>query len=165
MSIYQTSTDDLALLVSAAIGFSVPATHYSIIGIMPTPSGESPYNTKIRIKFGPPSIYVGEKTLYYDRLNLADLDHLHPFTDGRLKARAGPGISVSGLFPALRDGLGINFTVADLEETIATEDEGGAQVILRAKPTSPGWYGEYTAKMSPYQNFSILFFSTTLSGY
>lgn len=165
MSIYQTSNDDLALLISAVVGTSVLSTHFTVLGIIPTPAGESTYNTKIRIKFITPSNYIGEKTFYYDRLNLADLEHLHPFTNGRLKARGGPGLSVYSLFPALRDGLGINFTTADLEETIATEDDVAAQVVLKAKASSPGWYGSYTAKMSPYQNFSVLFFSTDLTGY
>lgn len=165
MSIYQTSNDDLALLISAAVGTTVLSTHYTILGITPTPAGESTYNTKIRIKFVSPSIYSGEKTLYFDRLNLADLSHLHPFTDGRLKSGAASGLSVYSLFTSLRDGLGINFTTTDLEETFATPDEVACQVVLKAKSTSLGWYGEYTVKMSSYPNFSVLFFSTDLVGY
>lgn len=165
MSIYQTPSDDLALLISAAVGTSVPSTHYTITGLIPTPAGESTYNTKIRVKFVSPSIYSGEKTLYYDRLNLADIGNLHPFTDGRIKSQAGPGTSLYILFQNLRDSLGIQFDTNELEETFGVDDGAGISFVLKAKPKALGWVGTHTQKFSYYPNIVNAFWGSGLAGF
>lgn len=165
MSIYQTAADDLALLLTATTGVSILSTHFTVVAIAPTLNGESVYNTKIRIKFVSPSTLTGEKTFYYDRLNLADLEHLHPFTDGRLRSAGGIGTSLYNLFPALRNGLGIQFTQADVVETFGEDDGIGIKIQLLAKPSSVGWFGTYSVKMAGYPNISEAFHSQHVLGF
>lgn len=165
MSIYQKSKDDLALAISASMGKVIIASHFNILGIRPTPAGQSERNTKIAIEMSTTSAYTGRKIFYYDRLDLANFAKLRSFPPGgQSRLRVGRDLNAHDILDTIRDALGVNFNVLDIENNTTIAYPGGTSLLLKAKPESLGWVGEYTLKFKDIPDISEAFYQTSLPG-
>jgi hypothetical protein len=167
VSTYQKPIDDLAALISTAVGAAITTAHFTVDGILPTKNDASAYNTKASISMTAASTaYKGRKTFYYDRLQLDSLGRTNLLRPTRRSVvGAGVGTSIYLLFNELRDTLGIQFDINELEETFAFDDGEGVSVVLKAKPKALGWIGTYTQKFSYYPNIVNAFWGNGLSGF
>lgn len=167
MSIYQKSFDDLILAINAKTGTTFLAAQLQATSVRPTKVGESAFNTKIRIDSPSTSIYRGGKVFYYDRLDLAGFSNFGTFLpSGRYRTAINAGAKVSELLNDLRDSIGVTFDMTDLEDNVTYIDEsGGCSVLLKAKPGSVGWIGEFALKFAVPPNIINAFFSPGLVGF
>lgn len=164
MSIYQASKDDLAALLTTASGVPITSSQFDIILMRPTVAADnSVFNTRIRVNFNSTATLAGAKDFFFDRLNLADLPKLNYFTSAtRYRAVVGVGLALTSILTIIRDNTGAVFTSADLEDQTTTGDSSGVSVILRAKSTSVGWYGECVANFSLPPSISTVFTTDVL---
>lgn len=168
MSIYQKPIDDLIALVNAKNGTTFTAAQLPIKALRPTPAGESTKNTKIMFEaLSTDPNWRGTKILYYDRLNLADLGNLPSFLpNGRFRTSINPGLKASALLAEIRNSVGVQFDMTDIEDTTAIADQNNASdLLLKAKPGSLGWVGEFVLKFATPPNISTAFFSSNLQGF
>ena len=168
MSTYQKSFDDIVSLINAKATLMLTASQLNILGMIPTPAGESTYNTKMRVSvISTDPTWRGEKTFYYDRLNLARFGDLLTFLpEGRLRIPANLGVSSYALFSELRDALGVQFETTEIEDTTTYLDSNdGVSLLLKAKPKARGWTGEFIVKFKNPPNIATAFYSTNLIGF
>jgi hypothetical protein len=160
VTVYATSLGDLTSLINAKTSAAL-TNEFDVIGIIATPSGESPRNTKAMLQAKTTStVYQGRKVIYYDRLNLADLAKFQYF-----KVPIEEDISIYAALNLLRDALGIKFTTDDLVETQTVLTETGVEVTLTAKPGSLGWTGTVTLEFNELPHISTAFYSDKLNGF
>jgi len=159
VTVYVTSLDDLTSLVNAKASVSLTG-EFDVIGIIPTPSGESAKNTKVMLQAKTTSLYQGRKVIYYDRLNLADLAKFQYYS-----IPIAADVSLHDELVTLRDAFGIKFATTDIENTVTVETENGVEVHLVAKSDSLGWYGEATLLLSDLPHISTAFDSDRLNGF
>ena len=87
------------------------------------------------------SPYQGAQTVYYTRLNLADLAILLP------QPIPGNGwTTVADFWAVLNANYGLNFVAGDLNDTdaLTIASDGSGSVTLKAQPNSMGWIGQVT---------------------
>jgi hypothetical protein len=106
--------------------------------------------------------YQGAQTVYYRRLNLADLAILLP------QPIYGHGwTTVADFWAVLNANFGLNFVPGDLNDSTALVigSDGSGSVTLTAQPNSLGWIGSVTL---PFQagnyDLATVATGTTLSG-
>lgn len=168
MSTYQKSFDDIVSLINAKATLTLTAAQLNVVGVIPTPVGESTYNTKMKVSvISTDPTWRGEKTFYYDRLDLARFGDLLMFLpDSRLRIPANVGVSSYALFNELRDALGVQFETTEIEDTTTYLDgEAGVNLLIKAKPKARGWTGEFIVKFKNPPNISTAFHSTNLLGF
>ena len=160
MTVYATSLGDLTSLINAKTSAAL-TNEFDVIGLIATPVGESPCNTKAMLQAKTTSAsYQGRKVIYYDRLNLADLAKFQYF-----KIPMEEDVSLYSMFNTLRDGLGIKFTEDDLVDAQSVATETGVAITLTAKPLSLGWYGTVTLEFAGLPHISTAFYSDKLNGF
>ena len=85
--------------------------------------------------------YQGAQTVYYKRLNLADLTTLLP------QPILGNGwATVADFWAVLNANFGLNFVAGDLNDTdaLVINGDGTGSVTLKAQAASRGWIGQVT---------------------
>ncbi|BDD79837.1 hypothetical protein [Burkholderia phage FLC9] len=166
MSLYQNSSDDLALMISAASGVTVTSSQFTVQGLKPTTAAEkagvaSGKNTKISVLMNPGAPLRGSMTLYYDRLDLGAWSNFSP-----VLITAAPSNDVSTVLNTIRDQYGFTLTMADIADAQTfTASDGNTHVVLTALSTSLGYTGTFECIMAPLPNISNLFYSSVLSGF
>lgn len=134
--------------------FGTPAQHDDATGAT---------NTSLSITVSDPTApYVGSVTVYYTRLNLADLATLLP------QPILGNGwVTVADFWAVLNATYGLNFVAGDLNDTdpLTIASDGTGSVTLIAKPGSLGWIGEVTLTFAKGNfNLGAMVTQTTLPG-
>lgn len=93
-------------------------------------------NTAVRITNTPQALTEGTQTILYDRLNIASLKSIKGFKI------AGPTpLKTYDVLDSIAFFTGVKFLVDDLENLDVVYAEGKGTVVLSAKPTSIGWFG------------------------
>lgn len=168
MSIYQVSKDDIALMISAKVGATITASQFSVIGLRASKAGDvTTKNSKLHFLLNDTQVtYRGEASLYYDRLDLSILANFSPFSvNGIRNAPVYIGQNVYDVLDSIRDAVGIQFDTTDLVNNQVYQGDYGAEVVLQAQPTSIGWTGSYTLRMSGYPNIINAFYGRSLAGF
>lgn len=164
MSIYQKSLDDIALHLSRITGLTITKNHFTLHNTVAT--DHNGYNTKTTILFKDGAPVSGNKTFYYNRLDLASLVNLNTLrASRRSKINLGDNTSVYDILSSIRDAVGIQFDADDLEETFTTFDGTGISITLKAKATSVGWLGQYIQTFSSAPSISTAFHGYALNGF
>lgn len=159
MSIYQESRVDLVGLVSLTVGITYSVTDLQF-GTPKAPAvGETVKNTKVGWRLVPSAPQKGQGSLFYDRL---DLGHLGTYPPPDFPPNSPPGTSVYDMFSAIQASNGITFTADDLEETFVTVDGHQYSVLLKAKPTSLGWFGQHLLILRAPPQLSTAFTSNRI---
>ena len=161
MSIYSTSKADLLDLVKQLTSvtfldsdliFSPPKVNADVTKVE---------NTQIRMTIAASNAsFEGSDVLFYNRLDLARLAN-YPAPD--YPPLSQTGTSVYTLLPAIKSSMGLDFTTDDLVETIVTNPGTGEVILLKAKPTSLGWVGEFTLPLGVKPLLSSIFVSDTIN--
>jgi hypothetical protein len=168
VSIYQKPIDDLLALINAKNTTTFTAAQIQIKAMRPTTVGESTKNTKVIFEArSTDTTWRGVKSLYYDRLDLANLGKIVSFLpNGRYRAAVNPGLSAASMLAEIRNSVGIQFDMTDIEDTTTVLAENNAcNLLLKAKPGSVGWIGEYVLKFATPPNILTAFFSPNLQGF
>lgn len=166
MSLYQNSNDDLSLLISAASGYTVTSSQYTVLGIRPTTSADLPAsggkNTKIAIQMLAGAPLRGQISLFYDRLDLGALSNFQPY----LLSANPNGVDVTVVLQTICNQYGITLTMADIADaTTSNNAQGNPQVTLTALASSLGYIGTFVCTFAPLPNISTAFYSKILAGF
>lgn len=166
MSLYQNSSDDLALMISAASGVTVTSSQFTIAALKPTTTAEQAgvaggKNTKVSVLMNTGAPLRGQLTLYYDRLDLGAWANFSP-----VLISAPPSNDVSVVLNTIRDQYGFTLTMNDIADAQTfTASDGNTHVVLTALSTSLGYTGSFECILAPLPNISTLFYSKILSGF
>ena len=166
MSLYQSSIDDLASMISAASGLTVTSSQFTIQAIKPTTTAEQAgvaggKNTKVSVLMNPGAPMRGYLTLYYDRLDLGAWANFSP-----VLISAPPSNDISVVLNTIRDQYGFTLTMTDIADAQTyTGSDGNTHVTLTALSTSLGYTGTFDCVMAPLPNISNLFYSNVLTGF
>lgn len=142
MSVYQTSQVDLLDLFNAKVGlnFAASALIFSTPKVNDDPS--NPANTQIRVSVSPSNAsYAGSEVFFYNRLDLARLAN---YPAPSYPPKGALGVSVYTMLADIKTSMGLDFTTDDLEETVTTGTVNDTVILLKAKPTSLGWIGQFS---------------------
>lgn len=119
------------VLDRADYDFSIP------VPATPAPDSEAVFNTQITITANNPSApYAGSIDIYYNRLDLADLDRMVELT-----IRSPDTATSHDVLPSLNRRFGLNLNPEDVVLNDTTPDAGFSVVHLIATPESLGWIG------------------------
>lgn len=166
MSLYQNSSDDLALMISAAAGVTLTSSQFTVVAIKPTTTQDQAgpangKNTKVHVSINPGAPLRGEMTLYYDRLDLAAWANFSP-----VLLITTPNTDVSTVLNTIRDQYGFTLTMNDIADTQTfAGSDGNTHVVLTALSSSLGYTGSFECVLAPPPNVSNLFYSNVLSGF
>lgn len=166
MSLYQNSSDDLALMITAASGVTVTSSQFTIQAVKPTTTAEQAgvangKNTKVSVLMNSGAPLRGSMTLYYDRLDLGAWANFSP-----VLIVAPPNVDVSTVLNLIRDQYGFTLTMNDIADTSTfVSGDGSAHVTLTALSTSLGYTGTFECAFAPLPNFSTAFYSNVLTGF
>jgi hypothetical protein len=166
VSLYQNSSDDLALMIGAAGGVTVTSSQFTVVAMKPTTSDEQSgaangKNTKVHIRMNVGAPLRGELTLYYDRLDLGAWANFSP-----VLISAPPNSDISNVLNTIRDQYGFTLTLNDVADaTTFTGSDGNTHVVLTALSTSLGYTGTFECIMAPLPNISTLFYSKVMAGF
>lgn len=155
MSVYNTSEDDLVGLFNKKTTLAVVRSDL-IFGVPEVNLDSSKArNTKIRIaiRMDHPSL-AGAEDFYIDRL---DLSRLSSYPAPGYPPISPVGTSVYSMLGKIKSSMGLDFTTADLVETFVTEGGEAGYILLKAKPTSLGWIGEFNLPLGSKPLLSSLF--------
>lgn len=94
------------------------------------------HNTAVRLTNTPEALTEGTQTILYDRLNIASLKKIKGF-----KISAPTPLKTYDVLDSIAYFTGVKFLVDDLENLDVVYNNGVGTVVLSAKPTSIGWYG------------------------
>lgn len=163
MSLVQTPLSDLTSTINTLTGVNLTGV-FDVVGLIPTPVGESTRNTKIAIQAkASDSNYKGRQFLYYDRIDLAQLVELQP---DMYRVGMPVGASLYDNLNIILAQTGLKFTTDDIEDaTSIQEDEDTVSVMLVAKPGSLGYVGSYKLLMAGLPPISEAFYSSRLAGF
>lgn len=161
MSIYLESEVDLLNWVSVKAGATLLAKDVVFSKPFVNDNPANTKNTKIRMTMLQSSTtYKGSHVLYYDRLNLSGLANF-PVPD--YPPISSVGESVYTLLQKIRNSMGVVFTERDLVETFVEDDGEAGRILLKAKPDSVGWIGEYYLELAPKPPLAGLFKSDKIN--
>lgn len=161
MSVYLESKADVIGLFLKKTGLSIPEADLIVSLPKVNDNPDRPEDSQIRVTVGPANAsYSGSEVFYYDRLNLARLVN-YPAPD--YPPMAGIGLSVYSLLSQIKGSMGLQFTRDDLVETFTVSTGGaGGSVLLKAKPTSVGWSGEFNLPLGVKPLLSSIFANDTI---
>ena len=161
MSIYQVSKADLVGWVNKKAGMTFAEADLIFSPPIVNPDPVPVKNTRIRVTVAASRAgYQGTAVVDYDRLSLANLANF-PVPD--FPPTGGIGQSVYDLLGRIKSSTGISFTTDDLVDTQVEEGGTNGKVLLKAKPTSLGWTGEFYLLLGAKPQFSKLFKSNAIN--
>ena len=160
MSVYLESKADVHAAFLKKTGLSVPLADFIFSQPAVNDDPTFPQNTKIRLTLKQSAAgYYGSEVFYYNRLALSRLGS-YPAPD--YPPLGNEGASVYTLLNAIKSSMGLSFTQDDLVETFVVGTAPNQTVLLKAKPTSVGWTGEFNLPMGSPPLLSTLFSNNTI---
>lgn len=137
-----------------------------IVFQVPTPAsgGTTTKNTTVVLRASPSAPYTDSVPVNYDRLDLATV-FAHTPVNTYAKVRAFKPATIHDLIPALNLTYGTEFSANDIEDGPLTLVDGGGTALIKAKPGSFTWLGEFTVTVAPGDmNLEREVVSTNLNG-
>lgn len=101
------------------------------------------HNTAVRLTNTPEALTEGTQTILYDRLDIASLKKIKGF-----KIAAPTPQKTYDVLDSIAYFTGVKFLVDDLENLNVVYNDGVGTVVLSAKPTSIGWFGNASFEVS-----------------
>lgn len=142
MSVYQKSKDDLLDLFKIKVGVAFSESYLAFSEPKVNDNPAKTENTQIRISLtSDHPTHTGSEVFYYNRLDLA---RLASYPAPAYPPTVGLGVSVYTILTDIKNAMGLDFTQDDLVETFTVGTVIDSTVLLKAKPTSLGWIGEFT---------------------
>ena len=104
--------------------------------------------TRVILYAAPSAPYTGSVPVYYDRLNFGSV-FAHTPVNTYAKLRSYRPVRIHDLIPDLNNYYGLELTAADIEDGDLLLDNGSGTAVIKAKPTSLNWEGEFTVTILP----------------
>lgn len=118
----------------------------AVAGLNPTPSTTK--NTRSIMMAAPAAPFTGQVPIYYDRLSLTKVFEHTPLNT-YAKLRSFNPVRIHDLIPDLNNYYGLELTTADIEDGELSLVDGVGSAVIRAKPNSMDWTGEFTVTIQP----------------
>lgn len=104
--------------------------------------------TRVLIYAAPSAPYTGMVPAYYDRLSFATV-FAHTPLNTYARLRSYRPTRIHDLIPDLNNYYGLELTAADIEDGDLVLDNGSGTAVIKAKPGSLNWEGEFTVTIAP----------------
>ena len=104
--------------------------------------------TRVMLFASPAAPYTGSVPVYYDRLNFGTV-FAHTPLNTFAKLRSYRPTRIHDLIPDLNNYYGLELTPADIEDGDLVLDNGSGTAVIKAKPGSLNWEGEFTVTIAP----------------
>ena len=104
--------------------------------------------TRVMLFAAPAAPYTGSVAVYYDRLNFATV-FAHTPLNAYANLRSFRPTRIHDLIPDLNNYYGLELTPADIEDGDLVLDNGNGTAVIKAKPGSLNWEGEFTVTITP----------------
>lgn len=104
--------------------------------------------TRVLIYAAPSAPYTGMVPAYYNRLSFATV-FAHTPLNTYARLRSYRPTRIHDLIPDLNNYYGLELTPADIEDGELVLDNGSGTAVIKAKPGSLNWEGEFTVTIAP----------------
>lgn len=113
-----------------------------------TPAPTTTKNTRVYLTAAANSPYTSRVPVYYDRLNFATV-FAYSSVNTLAKLRSYNPASIHDLIPDLNNYYGLELTADDIEDGPLSLTNGAGTAVIKAKPGSYTWTGEFTVTIAP----------------
>lgn len=154
MSMYQEGRADIVSYVNKKGGTTFTVSDF-VFSVPQAQAQGAAKNTKVRLTLIPThATFKGSLVFDYNRLDLAGMSNI---PRPAFPPVGTIGQSVYTLLQKIRNSYGVLLTQDDIEDTLIQDDGEAGRVLLKAKPNSYGWIGEYTLILAYKPALSTLF--------
>lgn len=125
------------------VTFGVPQAVSTI-----TPAPSTTKNTRVYISAAANSPYSSRVPVFYDRLDFGVV-FAYSAVNTLAKVRSYNPVTIHGLIPDLNNYYGLELTTDDIEDGVLSLTNGSGSAVIKAKPDSLTWIGQFTVSIAP----------------